>query len=148
MITIAFYKGRTRLFNRLVSWWTRGIYSHCELLYNPTLQLKDGKQWVCSSSHADKGVRIQEITWHAENWDLVTIEGNCGEAVEWFRRHLGEPYDVPGLAGFVARRVRHSKRRWFCSEACAEAIGMPESWRFDPNTLHAALSLGAVHPPR
>lgn len=29
---VAFYKGRHRLFDRLVQWWTRGPYSHCELL--------------------------------------------------------------------------------------------------------------------
>jgi hypothetical protein len=144
MITVAFYKGRKRLFNRLVSWWTRGPYSHCELLCTPTLAIHEGKVRVASASYLDHGVRIKTIDWHPENWDLVTIDGDCREAVWWFQAHLGAPYDVMGIVGFVVRVMGHSKRRWFCSEACAAAMGLEEAWRFDPNTLHATLKRWSI----
>ena len=35
---------------------------------------------------------------------------------------------------------RATKARWICSEAVAEMLDMPESWRFDPCSLWAALS--------
>ena len=55
---IAFYRGRARLFNRLVCWWLRGPYSHCEALIDP---LPDGR-WLCaSSSYMDGGVRLKVL---------------------------------------------------------------------------------------
>lgn len=30
-----------------------------------------------------------------------------------------------------------NRRRWFCSEWCAAALGLPESWRWSPNDLAA-----------
>ena len=48
--------------------------------------------------------------------------------------------DVLGNLHFVLSAVGDDKDRWFCSEAVAAALGMPNPERFDPGTLHAALS--------
>lgn len=32
VIEIAFYKGRTRWLDRVIQWWTKGPYSHCEVV--------------------------------------------------------------------------------------------------------------------
>ena len=67
MVKIAMYKGRKRVFNRLVSWWTRGPYSHTELVI-------DG---VCySSSFLDKGVRKKAIELDPENTDYYSSYGS------------------------------------------------------------------------
>ena len=41
MVKIAFYKGKSRLFNKVVSWWTRGPYSHTELVVGAATTVAD-----------------------------------------------------------------------------------------------------------
>ena len=132
MVKVAFYKGRKRFFNRAVAWWTRGPYSHCELIV-------DGKSY--SSSFLDGGVRVKEIEYDPEHWDIVDLPwADAARAVMWFEAHMGLGYDVLGLVGFVARRVEDDRDRYFCSESIAAALGFADAWRFDPNTLYPVLA--------
>lgn len=139
-LDIAFYKGRERVFNRMVSWWTQGAYSHCELIehYYP-----DGITAKCwSSSMMDGGVRSKPITLNNDHWDIVSINiprEDRDRAIQWFKDHEGQKYDLIGLIGFVIGSVKHSKTRWYCSEAISQALGLHESWRFHPNLLKAVL---------
>ncbi len=140
MIQVAFYKGRTRLFDRLVQWWTRGPYSHCEIVI-------DG---LChSSSWLDGGVRVKSIDLASGRWDLVDIEADLvvNEAAvrAWFAQHAGQQYDLAGLLGFVLPWRTEDRRRWFCSEACAEALWYPRSWTISPNRLARMLATGDPH---
>lgn len=132
MVKVAFYKGKTRFFNKAVAWWTRGPYSHCELIVS-------GHSY--SSSFLDGGVRVKDIEYDPEHWDFVDVPWATAEkAVAWFQEHMGQGYDVVGLAGFVVRRVEDDRGKYFCSEAVAASLGFDEAWRFDPNTLHPVLS--------
>lgn len=133
---VAFYKGKKRLFNRLTSWWLRGPYSHCELIIEG---LQSGV--VCaSSSFMDGGVRVKVIKLDPEHWDVIEVAGDVELACQWLNDHAGEGYDTLGLIGFIARVIKQDKRRWFCSEAVAAMLQIPEPWRFDPCNLHAALT--------
>ena len=134
---IAFYRGRKRLFNRVTSWWLRGPYSHCELVLG-TDHL--GLSICASSSVMDGGVRVKHMPLDPANWDLVTVAGEPDQAWAWLRMHEGDGYDFLGLFGFVARALGHDKERWVCSEAVAAMLGIPDSWRFDPCSLWAAVS--------
>lgn len=135
--SIAFYKGRKRLFNRLTSFWLRGPYSHVELV----LGYDEAGQAICaSSSMMDGGVRVKHMRLDLTHWDLVPVSGNVDAAWEWLRRHEGAGYDYLGLLGFVARAIGHSPKRFVCSEAVAEMLGIPDGWRFDPCSLYAAVS--------
>jgi hypothetical protein len=139
-VQIAFYKGRVRLFNRLVAWWTRGPYSHCELIASYTA---DGTAVCWSASIADGGVRRKEIKLDPDHWDLLDVpagNGALGGALAWFGNNAGSAYDVAGLLGFVWRASADNKLRWFCSEAVAAALGFGQAWRFSPNDLYAVLT--------
>ena len=141
---IAFYKGRKRLFNRLVSFWTRSPYSHCELVVS---QHNAGA--LCwSSSYLDGGVRLKVIPLDPALWDIVDLQltpGQADAATAWFRRHEGQAYDVAGLIGCVLRPYRQRQNRWFCNEAVGAALGLQDPWRFDPGSFAAALKFtGAV----
>ena len=123
---LAFYKGRDRLFDRAVQWWTNGPYSHCELVI-------DG---LCySSSLRDDGIRTKVIDLTSGRWDVVAVTIDERAAQDWFFNHRGAAYDWAGLLGFVLPWRTQDRRRWFCSEACAEAMGLPESWTISPNDL-------------
>lgn len=137
-MVLAFYLGTraanpsARLFDRIVCWWTDGPFSHVELV--------DSIGYCWSSSYRDKGVRRKLIDLSTGKWVLVPIGGNEDRAVAWFINHLDAEYDLAGLLGFVIPFRTNSRRRWFCSEAIAEALGMPRSWATSPNDLHATLA--------
>ena len=134
---IAFYKSKHRLFNRLVCYWLRGDYSHCELI----LARSATTATCASASYMDGGVRIKTMMLNPEHWDIVEVE--CPALPEiWMHLHRGQGYDVLGLLGFVWRRQIGDQRKWFCSEAVAAMLGFPEPWRFDPMTLWAAVQNG------
>lgn len=133
----AFYKGRTRLFNRLVSWWLDGKYSHCEIVIGTN---QHGISTCASSSFLDGGVRVKLMALNPDHWDVINVGGSAETAIAWLAAHEEQGYDYLGVAGFIARALGQDKQRWFCSEAVAEMLGMPDSWRFDPCSLWAALS--------
>lgn len=134
----AFYRG-TRpgiagIYNRIVRWWTRSEFSHVELV------LSTGRAW--SASFADGGVRNKLIDVDTENWVLVDLPPELEQTAEaWFVAHRGARYDLLGNLQFVLSPIPHSQRRWFCSEAVAAALGIPDPWRYSPGTLASALTL-------
>jgi len=133
----AFYKGTHAglpgVYNRLVRWWTRSPYSHVELIF------ADGQ--AASSSAMDGGVRFKAIDFDPALWDFVDVHPSLAPAARtWFETHVGQAYDLLGNLHFVVSAVGDDKRKWFCSESVAAALGMPDPARFDPGTLHAALS--------
>ena len=137
MLRAAFYKsthpGLPGVYNRLVRWWTRSPYSHVELVFG------DGR--AASSSAMDGGVRIKSIEFEPDKWDFVDLpESLALSALKWFDEHEGAAYDYWGNVHFVLPPVGGGKRNWFCSEAVAAALGMPDPGRFDPGPLHAALT--------
>lgn len=132
---IAFYKSKRRLFNRLVSWYLRGPYSHCELI----LSSYGASSTCASASYMDKGVRVKVMHLDPDHWDIVSVDTDAIPDA-WLRAHKGAKYDVLGLLGFVWRRQTGVQRKWFCSEAVAAMLGLQDPWRFDPMALWAVLS--------
>lgn len=136
---LALYKGRrsenprAKLFDRAVAWWTDGLYSHCELVFED----EPSQFSLCySSSNRDGGVRFKVIDITTGHWDVVDLAAyDESFAWQWFISHHGQRYDFAGLFGFVLPWRTHDPRRWFCSEACAAALGLPEPHRLSPNGL-------------
>jgi hypothetical protein len=139
----AFYRGTHAgapgIYNRLVRWWTRSPYSHVELIFRDGGPAQPSR--AASSSFMDGGVRFKEIEFDPALWDLVALPDHlAASARTWFDVHEGDAYDLLGNVHFVLAPIGDDKRKWFCSEAVAAALGMPEPARFDPGTLYAALS--------
>jgi len=134
----AFYKG-TRpglpgIYNRLVRWWTRSAYSHCELVF------RDGL--AASASFSDGGVRFKRIDFDPGHWDIFELPDAFElRARVWFEQHAGQKYDLLGNLHFVFAPVGDAKQRWFCSESAAAALGFANPARFDPGTLFSALTI-------
>jgi uncharacterized protein YycO len=140
---VAFFRGRhpgvEGWLGVLTKWWMRGDFSHAELVVG-----MDGTKGQClSSTFLDKGVRAATIDLDDADWVLVDVPTTPEQeaaAVAWFNEHMGQPYDVRGLFGFVLRRIPGDKGKWFCSEAVAASLGFDEPWRFDPCTFYAVLT--------
>jgi hypothetical protein len=146
-VQIAFYKG-TRpgiegLFSRAVRWWTNGPFSHCEAVLVTDIA---GRAWCASSSFIDGGVRLKWIDLAPEHWTLIDVDADPQLVHGWYTAHAGAKYDIGALIGFVGRRGDGSKDKFMCSESVAAALGFPEAWRLDPNTLHAVLTRPAENP--
>jgi hypothetical protein len=130
---IAFFKGTKKglagIYNRGVRFITKGKYSHCEIIFS------DGMS--ASSSFMDGGVRFKRIEYDLKNWDLVTI-GNEHEAIarKWFKTHEGEGYDLIGNLHFIFGFIGDDRHKWSCAESIAEALGVPDGWRVNPNSLY------------
>ncbi|MBY0243043.1 MAG: hypothetical protein K2X55_27420 [Burkholderiaceae bacterium] len=134
----AFYKGTPPgvrgIYNRGIQRWTNSPYSHVELLFSDGL--------AASASWMDRGVRFKRIDFAPDRWDLVALPHHLEPgAWAWFDVHKGEKYDVLGNLQFVLACFDNAEHRWFCSEACAAALGLPDPWRYDPATLASALTL-------
>jgi hypothetical protein len=139
-VTLAFYKGtlaendHAKLFDRAVCWRTGGRFSHVEIVLGP---IPGSRLSLCmSSSVRDSGVRIKGIDLTTGRWELVQIEGNSADTLLWFTEHLGQPYDALGLLVWVFPWRLEDRSAWFCSEACAAALGLPRSWSISPNDLY------------
>lgn len=129
-LQIAFYKGpATDWVHKLTHWaicaFTFSRYSHCELVLHGT---------CISASARDGGVRAKQIDLDSGKWVLVDIPDPRGDreawAWDWFASHAGNKYDWAGIARFVLPDLPQRKDQWFCSEACAAALGLPhpEDW--------------------
>jgi len=131
LIYLAVYKGKGKLFNRLIRLWTRSRYSHCELV------MPDGR-WL-SASAMDGGVRAKHIELDFEHWELIPLPWADAKLIESvFARHKGKGYDWLGilLAQFLPLGI-DSKSRMFCSEFCAAALGLQRAApRFSPVLLN------------
>lgn len=129
--------GMSGLYNRLVRWWDRGIYSHCEVVFS------DGMS--ASSSYLDNGVRFKDITYDTSKWDFFDVPDVYeAEARGWFIKHNGQGYNLVGNVRFAIGFLAPSKNKWFCSESIAASLGLSEPWRMSPNGIVSLLQLIAL----
>ena len=130
---VAFYKGKGRLFNAAVRWWTQSPHSHCEIVMDNGLSI--------GSSYRDGGVRRKMIDYaeHSDRWDFIDIGPETPERLARIDSMFGMKYDLRGILGMVWRAAKEDKRKVFCSDFVACVEGLPDSWRFDPGLLHGVL---------
>jgi hypothetical protein len=130
---VALYKGKrggfAGAFDAAVRWWTRGAYSHVELIFS------DGMS--ASASSRDGGVRFKDIEYHPDRWDIIEIEADEEYARAFFEKRVGLKYDYFGLFGFVWRPHSGSALLWFCSEIVMGALKFDDPWQFNPNMVGA-----------
>jgi len=133
---MAFYKGThpglSGIYNRGVRFWTRGIYSHVEMIFSDGIS--------ASASYVDGGVRFKRIGYTSDVWDFIDLPAEWEAAArQYFKEHEGEAYDLLGNLHFVIGAVPDARCKKFCSEACGGAIGIEGSWRLEPNALYCVV---------
>lgn len=149
-IYLALYKGRrdgawyqpkvaaARLSDWIIRTLTRSPYSHCELavlIPPPDGDPDDHAVFDCySSSIRDGGVRVKTMPLPSEKWDLIPVRATEAQVRAAFETTRGAKYDWLGATGVITR-WRHDKRKWFCSEWCAAALGVQYPDRYSPQEL-------------
>lgn len=129
------HKGWRGYFGRAVRMWTLGRYSHVELVFS------DGQ---CGSSlYLEGGVRYRKVDFsNTADWDFVELPDSLEkDARNWFDSHIDKAYDFLGDFHFIVGAVAASRDKWFCSRAVADALGLEDGWRYEPNVLASALKL-------
>jgi len=149
-IYLALYKGRrdgawyrpgvaaARLSDWIIRTLTGSPYSHCEL----ALPHGNGQYDCCSSSIRDGGVRVKGMPLPSEKWDLIPVDVSSEQVYAALVATIGAKYDWLGATGVIAR-WRHDKRKYFCSEWCAMALGLANPERFYPGSLAAYIQTTA-----
>ena len=103
--------------DKFISFWTRGPYSHCELLFS------DG---VCfSSSPRDGGVRFKTFEILPTHWDTKEVLTDKEEEIKkWCETQVGKKYDWLGVVGLSLLHMPwvQDKKQWYCSEICIAAL--------------------------
>lgn len=140
VVTLAFYKGRGQTYwhrvqDTAIRVATGGPYSHVELIMGSALH---GDLALClSSSGRDGGVRAKRIQLRTESWDLVELNVGSSRPDQFVLKRIGASYDYRGiLLSHVLGLGGHSENKWFCSEICAAAIGLPSPHLISPNRLY------------
>lgn len=132
IVRVAFRYGDTRLFAWLVCLLRGGDSAHCEVAYP-----WHGDMYACvSASFLDGGLRAKAMTLPPTKWRVYEIEAPV-HPVDWLDQHQGKGYDILGLLGIVLPPLGHSRRRWFCSEAAADMLGLREPHIYDLRTLES-----------
>lgn len=148
LIPILSYKGRGHLFNRIVSTWSKGPYSHTEaVLSNLNPQLGAEPLFLMgSSSFRDGGVRMKSFRIDDDKWDLRVIRSKASiqEAFDWFALHDKDSYSVLGLLGLFIAQPQENNGSSFCNESVGLSIGLKEAWRYDPNSFFQFIDLIAT----
>ena len=137
-VYLACYHGRAsklwyRIFDNITKFFTRGKYSHCEIV----IPLHDNRYECYSSSYRDGGVRVKVMALDDSKWDLIPLDITHKQVREYFDATQDAGYDLIGALGCVAG-LRQHPTNYFCSEWCFNAInGSEQGWRFSPVQLYA-----------
>lgn len=137
-VYLACYYGRaSKLWHRtcdtITRFFTRGKYSHCELV----VKLDDGKYLCYSSSYRDGGVRSKIMELDSDKWELFPVSVPLSQIEGFYDKTKGSGYDLLGALGCVAG-LRQHPTKYFCSEWCFNAIHQSDQgWRFSPVSLAA-----------
>jgi hypothetical protein len=146
-----------RLGWRTIRWAQRGYsdparsVTHTEIMIGGTPEaaiiasssltddLGDGKGGV----RTKHGVALKPLNWRAI-YLPDTDQRNTRESARWFAEHDGMPYDPRGAAGSVGQAlVQQEDGTFFCSEACADSMHIPDPHMLCPAALWTLLPLVA-----
>jgi len=140
-ISIAFYKANTdyaEIDDKLIAWWTRGDYSHVELVINNNVMI--------SSSGRDGGVRIKKHTYNTDQWKYISIDIEPKYIKEFYEQTKNDKYDFLGILGFIFP-IKDRTNKWFCSEWVSNVLKISgckklftlEPSKISPNELYYIL---------
>jgi len=125
-VGVAFYKGNSNWYHKLIGWWTGSCYSHSELV------LKDNgeEKWLSVSPfRADKKVSIRDAKKISlSDWEILEVavtEEQYDEILRFYKATEGCTYDWVGMiiSQFIPFSVKH-KNKWYCSEWVAYALSI------------------------
>lgn len=145
-IYVAFYKHKRpcnnvrntiyRIVDEIIKLFSKGKYSHCEI----AVDIGNNNYNCYTSSNLDGGVRCKVMPLPTERWDLVEINNIAYSDIrQFYKKTLGCKYDFFGAVGVILK-FGNNKKRYFCSEWCAELLKLQNPHKISPVKLHKILT--------
>lgn len=111
---VCFFKGGTGIWNRLIRWWTKSIYSHCEFCFSDNVSF--------AADYDVNRTRFKQVTYCQQDWDLFEVNIKPQEEATlrfWCEREKDCKYDTIGiLFTQIIPLSFENPWWWFCSEIC------------------------------
>jgi hypothetical protein len=139
---VIFYKAKYGNFaDKLIGWYTRGPYSHCEVFF-------DTKGICFASSPNDGGTRFKAININTDHWDTIDIPYiDEDKAFKFCEIANNRKYDWLGLVLSQIFDMNYDEPyNYFCSELIVELLQDQNKLidlsanRIHPNKLHSILN--------
>jgi hypothetical protein len=126
MVKLAFYKAHQGGWDdKLISWWTKGPYSHVEIVVGPDVD----NLTMYSSYASDGGVRRTLHKYDPTVWEYVDIDLDFNVLFQIYQRTNGMKYDYLGMLGFILP-FKDRENKWFCSEWVSNVLKCNGDKRF------------------
>lgn len=124
---IAFNKSNKTLMDKLIRFFTKSEYVHCELV-----TVKRSDRFYGYSAYPGEGVRAKWISYEPNEWEFIKIP--TVDVKSFMEKTEGKKYDYLGALGFVFGN-NDNPNRWFCSEWCASVLGLENPSKLSPGDL-------------
>lgn len=117
-VTLAFYKGKGNLIDKIIRFWTKSKYSHVEIIINDV--------WV--SSNPKVGVTVNSLRPLTNKWDYIDVKVPKNEkylqtVLKFIELQKGKKYDLIGAIFGAGLNIDFEhKDKWFCSELVAAIL--------------------------
>jgi len=141
-ISVIFYKGPGNWADKAIRLWTRGPYSHCEIVLNHKRIGSDPKTMIIRE--------LDNYTLNSDKWDILTFEVNSSIANYLYtlaRMEYGKGYDWKNIIfSDILPFDLENKEKWTCDEFCAYLLiagkiipGDKHANWYNPNKLYNKL---------
>jgi hypothetical protein len=143
MIKLAFYKAQQgNLTDKLISWWTNGLYSHVEIVTGS--DTNNLLMWTSSAMNG--GVRQKKHKYDPTKWEYIDIDLNLNILLQIYNKTKDCKYDYLGILGFVLP-LQDRENKWFCSEWVSNVLKcsgdkrlyLKEPSKISPNKLFSIM---------
>ena len=144
-VYVAFYIAPGDWTDKSIRLYTHSHVSHCEIAISDAQTAIDGTYFCMSSSHRDKGTRAKRIDMHDGKWGLIDLTNHpvaCHDIAiirQRFKRIINAGYDYRGVFRFLLPIFGGNANKYFCSELCAELLGLPQPETYTPIDLYNRL---------
>ena len=116
-VEVVFYKSNYKWWSRLIKWFTRSKYSHCELYINDKGLLGISEE---------QNVRYKEQSLNADKWDRIELK--VDPLLEWtinnfYENTHGLSYDWKAIIlTHLFKFKKHNPNKYTCSEWVVELL--------------------------
>jgi hypothetical protein len=108
-------------FDTLIKWWTRGPFSHTELIFSNgdrhTSIPGKGTMWLSAIEMEDSAPEPRK------QWITIMVDANEERVRAWCNEHVFDQYDWPGIFfSQILPMKSQARSRYWCTEANVEAL--------------------------
>lgn len=126
-VIVAFEKNNSSLYSKVIRFWTKSEYSHCELIID--------NDWISSGNPAGSGVMVKPLEKLRDNYDYIEVEVHSiykNKIFNFIRSQENTKYDWLGafLGGGLDLNIGE-KSKWFCSELVVHILRISGTKLFD-----------------